>query len=255
MFFSKFFRWSQGWTLRLSRVKTQRHPALKRHPWGQPCNRRWCPEAKLTGRPLWGGGGGDPRSVTDPSSQNHREHGQNPLSGSSLTRQRRTWGCFCSQVSYRESQGRSASFQAEEVNSLLLTSVASLWNEQGSEESSAWPCTRGALLLSFQLIFHHLFLKPHENRSGVTSDVWRFRLQVDIETHTVRLFLTTRENLACSPEVKAEEAAMMESQSESLNNGITLCLSIWYSTAPKELLSKRLLGILSRINNQHRVWK
>ena len=35
--------------------------STQRHPWGQPCNGRWCPESKLAGRPPWGGravGGG-----------------------------------------------------------------------------------------------------------------------------------------------------------------------------------------------------
>lgn len=119
---SEFLRWSQGWTLRLLRVKSQRHSALKDIPGVSLIMGGGVLNPNLLGRPSWG----DSRWVTD-----HRTTGsigQNPLSRSSFTRKRRTWGCFCSQVSYRESQGRSTSFQAEDLNSPLLTSVASLWN-------------------------------------------------------------------------------------------------------------------------------
>lgn len=68
--------------------------------------------------------GGSSQSVTDIY---HRTT-CNSLRGSLFTQQTQTRSGFHSQVFYRETERRRTSFQAEDLNSFLLTSVASIGN-------------------------------------------------------------------------------------------------------------------------------
>lgn len=109
-----------------------------------------------------------------------QEHSHNSLRGSLFTQQKQTWGCFCSQVSYRVS-GKQSIISGRRFKLLLINLCGFTVKLVGLKgELHMTLHSRGPPFLSFQLIFHFFFLKPPENRSRMTCDVWCFRPKVDI---------------------------------------------------------------------------
>lgn len=117
--------------------------------------------------------------------------------------------------------------------------------------TSPWEALRRLLLADFLPLLPKILWKQ------VMRDFWCVMLLLEgWYIHTACLFLIIRENLECSPEVKAEEAATMDSQSnltQQWSHPLSLYLLTWVNT-PCCMLSTASRELVRRDCWQYCLW-